>query len=194
MRASRVQLGLGASQSGAVYARGDEVACPYLRNRKKVSTVCTARQVRGARTEADDVVVSRATMHDVTRPCRFRSTRPASASYAQPHGCPLLPTRRAQRSGVPPSGSRFSRTATSPSQRVSSSSTPPARASVRLPEPRSILHVPRRERLKCPALLALAFGAGCALAGRGPLRGGYGGRGMGNVVWSTHKGGTGIAL
>ena len=33
-----------------------------------VSMVCAARQMRGARTEADDVVVSRATMHDVTRP------------------------------------------------------------------------------------------------------------------------------
>jgi len=50
--------------------------------------------------------------------------------------------------------------------------------------------MPRRERLNCPALLALASGAGGVLAGSGALRGRYGGRGMGNVVRRVGKGGS----
>ena len=59
---------------------------------------------------------------------------------------------------------------------------------MRAPERLSALRMPRRERLNCPALLALTSGVGGALAGSGALRGRYGGRGTGNVVWRIGKG------
>ena len=112
--------------------------------------------------------------------CGLRSTSriPFSPATARPgNWCPL-------------SEAGFSTTATSFSQRVSSSSTPRTSASVRGPERRSALRMPRRERPNCPALLALASGAGATLSGSGALRGRYGGRGMGKVVWRTGKAGS----
>ena len=88
----------------------------------------------------------------------------------------------------PPSGERFRKTVTSTGQCVSSPSTLPTKASVRPLERRSVLRMPCRKGLNCPALLTLAFDAGWALEGRGALRGRYGGRGKGNVVRKTGQG------
>ena len=112
--------------------------------------------------------------------CGLRSTSrmPSSPATARPgNWCPH-------------SEAGFSTTATSLSQRVSSSSTPRTSASVRAPERRRALRMPRRERPNCPALLALASGAGATLSGSGALRGRYGGSGIGKVVWRTGKAGS----
>ena len=112
-------------------------------------------------------------IHQTSR-CGLRSTSriPSSPAMARPgnwHAC-----------GSPPG---FSTTTTSPSQSINSSSMPRTSACVRGPERRRALRMPRSERLNCPALLALASGAGGMAAGSGSLRGRYGGSGMGNVVW-----------
>ena len=103
-------------------------------------------------------------MHDVTRPCVFldlldqplRATLDLTDALFSQHDAP-----RDLASSRPAPGSAGQRP-----RPASATSTPSARASVRLPERRIILHMPHRERLKYPALLALAFGAGWASRGR----------------------------
>ncbi|KAF8265444.1 hypothetical protein EI94DRAFT_325685 [Lactarius quietus] len=116
--------------------------------------------------------------HNVRRTaptCHFRSTRGASANHARLHGCPPRPPLRTWGNGA----RRLLR---------GDLSQPARQAVLDAPnERRSALHMPCREGQNCPALLALGSGTGDMLAGSDALRGRYGRRGTGNVVYRTIK-------
>ena len=101
-------------------------------------------------------------IHQTTR-CGLRSTSriPSSPAMTRPGNW--------NAGGTFPPG--FSTTSTWPNQRVSSSSTPRTSVCVRAPERRRALRIPRKERLNCPALLALVSDTGGTVAGSGALRG-----------------------